>query len=450
MHPYIPNGKKEREEMLKTIGMTSMEDLFTDVPSDLRLKNGINLPNGISEFDVEKKVRQLSKKNTCTGGLACFMGAGAYDSYVPAAIKHLTSRSEFSTAYTPYQPEISQGTLQSIFEFQTVVCEVTGMEVANASMYDGATATAEAAVMAAGINNKKKVIVSRAIHPDTKRVLASYLKYRNISIVEAPVKDGKTDVEALKTLVDADTAAVLIQNPNFFGMIEDGEEIGKITHTTKALFVVTVADATSLAVIKSPAEMGADIAVGDGQAFGNGLGFGGPYVGFIATTTKYMRKMPGRICGETKDVDGKRAFVLTLQAREQHIRREKATSNICSNQALCALTATIYLSLLGKEGLKEVALQSASKARYIKSKLEAAGFKTLFTDSFFREFAVVLPEGVEKVNERLLENGILGGYDLGKEFPEYAGAMLLCATEKRTVEEMDKLVQTIVSVEVSK
>jgi len=450
MHPYIQNGKHEREEMLASIGVSSVKELFADIPEDLQLKNGLDMPDGLSELEVSKKLMKLAGKNTCCNGVTCFIGAGAYDSYIPAAVKHITSRSEFYTAYTPYQPEISQGTLQAIFEFQTMICELTGMDVSNASMYDGASSVAEAAMMAAGVNNKKKIVASRGLHPDSRRVLATYLSFRNLELVEAPLKDGKTDIEALKTLVDGDTAAVIIQNPNFLGLMEDGVEIGKITHTTKALFVVSVADAMSLAVLKTPAEMGADVAVGEGQAFGIGLGFGGPYLGFMATTNKYLRKMPGRICGETKDVDGKRAFVLTLQAREQHIRREKATSNICSNHSLCALTATAYLSLMGREGIKEAALQSGQKSRYLKKGLEAAGFKALFGDSFFREFAVTVPMGVEKANKILMKNGILGGYDLGKTYPEYEGAMLLCTTEKRTKEEMDNLIKVLSTLEVTK
>lgn len=450
MHPYIQNGKHERDEMLEAIGVGSVKDLFADIPEDLQLKNGLDLPDGLSEMEVSKRLMSLAKSNTCCNGVACFVGAGAYDSFIPSAVKHVVSRSEFYTAYTPYQPEISQGTLQSIFEYQTMICELTGMEVSNASMYDGATAAVEAAIMAAGISNKKKVIASRGMHPDTRRVLKSYLRFRNIELVEAPLKDGKTDVEALRNLVDVNTGAVLVQNPNFLGLIEDGEEIGKITHTTKALYVVSVGDALSMAVLKTPAEMGADIAVGEGQAFGIGLGYGGPYLGFMATTNKYMRKMPGRICGETKDVDGKRAYVLTLQAREQHIRREKATSNICSNHSLCALTATVYLSLLGKVGLKQAAMQSAEKSRYLQAGLEKAGYRSPFTAPFFREFVIQVPCGVEKANKALLINGILGGYDLGKDYEEFKGHMLLCVTEKRTKEEMDSLIDVLAALEVAK
>ena len=450
MHPYIPNGKREREEMLAYIGAKNVMELFADIPKDLQLKNGIDIPDGLTELEVSVRLNELANKNTSCQNVTCFMGAGAYDSFIPSAVKHVVSRSEFYTAYTPYQPEISQGTLQGIFEFQTMICELTGMDVSNASMYDGASASAEAALMAVGINKKKKVIASRSMHPETRKVLKTYLKFRDIEFVEAPIRNGKTDIDALRELVDGDTGAVLVQNPNFFGIIEDGIEIGKIVHATKALYIVSVADALSLAVLKSPGELGADITVGEGQAFGMELGYGGPYLGFMATTDKYLRKLPGRICGETKDVDGKRAYVLTLQAREQHIRREKATSNICSNHALCALIATVYLSLMGKEGLKDAAIHSGLKSRYLKDGLDKVGFKSLFKGDFFREFAVMLPMKAEEVNSLLLSNGILGGYDLGKDYPEYKGSMLLCTTEKRTKEEMDKLIKILASLEVAK
>ena len=450
MHPYIPNGKREKEEILAFIGAKNVMELFADIPKDLQLKNGIDIPNGLTELEVTVRLMELANKNTSCKDVTCFMGAGAYDSFIPSAVKHIASRSEFYTAYTPYQPEISQGTLQCIFEFQTMICELTGMDVSNASMYDGASAAAESAIMALGINKKKKVIASRSMHPDTRKVIKAYLKFRDVEFVEVPVKNGKTDIDALRELVDSDTGAVLIQNPNFFGIIEDGVEIGKIVHATKALYIVSVADALSLAVLKSPRELGADIAVGEGQAFGMELGFGGPYLGFMSTTDKYLRKMPGRICGETKDVDGKRAYVLTLQAREQHIRREKATSNICSNHALCALIATVYLSMMGKEGLKDAAIQSGLNSRYLRDGLKKVGFKSLFKGDFFREFPIVLAVEVETANSLLLCNGILGGYDLGKDYPEYKGTMLLCTTEKRTKEEMDMLIKILASLEVAK
>lgn len=444
MHPYIPNGVDERIDMLKAIGKNNWDELFSEIPEALKLKNGLNMEDGLPEADVIQRMKALAAKNTGIEKLTCFMGAGAYDSYIPVAVKHISGRSEFYTAYTPYQPEISQGTLQCIFEFQTMICELTGMDAANASMYDGATAVAEAAFMAHGINNKKKVIVSKGLHPESRQVLKAYAVNHDLEIIEAPLKDGITDLTALEALVDDQTSAVILQNPNFLGQVEHhAEAIGQAAKAKKALFVVTVSDALSLAIAKTPGELGADICVGDGQAFGNGLNYGGPYVGFMATTTKHVRKLPGRICGESKDLDGKRAYVLTLQAREQHIRREKATSNICSNQGLMALTATVYLSLLGKVGLKDTALQSASKTRALKKALEDAGVKVITQGHFFREFAIELTKDYNEVMTALRNKGFLGGYSLNKEYPEFGNAMLLCVTEKRSQAEIEAFATAI-------
>lgn len=438
MHPYIPNGVDERIDMLKAIGKNNWDELFSDIPEALKLKNGLNLEDGLPEADVIQAMKAIAAKNIGVEKLTCFMGAGAYDSYIPVAVKHVIGRSEFYTAYTPYQPEISQGTLQCIFEFQTMICELTGMDAANASMYDGATAVAEAAYMAHGINNRKKIVVSKGLHPESRQVLEAYSHNLDLEIVEAPLKDGVTDLEAIQALIDDQTSSVILQNPNFLGQVEvHAEAIGQAAKAKKALFTISIQDALSLAIAKTPGALGADICVGDGQAFGNGLSYGGPYVGFMATTTKHVRKLPGRICGESKDLDGKRAYVLTLQAREQHIRREKATSNICSNQGLMALTATVYLSLLGKQGLKDTALQSASKARVLKADLEAAGIKVLTKGHFFREFVVELGKDYTEVMTALRNKGILGGYSLTKEYPELGNAMLVCVTEKRSQAEIE-------------
>lgn len=439
---YIPATSDDKEKMLKAIGVNSVEDLFLDIPKDLKLNRQLNLESSKSELEVSKIVKGLANENVNLDELTCFLGAGAYDHYIPSLIKHITSRSEFYTAYTPYQAEISQGTLQVVFEFQSMIAELTGMEIANASMYDGATAAVEACIMAMNQTKKSKVVVSRTTHPETIMVLKTYMKFKQCEIVEVDFCNeyGITDIEKLKSAVDKDTACVLIQNPNFFGVIESMEEIEKIVHENKAMLVMSV-DPISLGVIKTPGELGADIVVGEAQSLGNPLNYGGPYVGFMASKSKYTRKMPGRIVGETLDVDGKRAYVLTLQTREQHVRREKATSNICSNQALNALTASIYMATMGKEGLKEVAEQSMKKAHYAYNKLIATGkYKPVFKGKFFKEFAVKGSLSVEKLNNKLLDENILGGYDLHNNYNELENATLLCVTEKRSKDEIDKLV----------
>ena len=440
MYPYIPNSHNEEKEMLQGMGLTSVDQLFEDIPQDVKLKRKLNLNPSMSELEVSKLMKDLSNKNFSNEDLTCFLGAGAYDHYIPSLIKHITSRSEFYTAYTPYQPEISQGTLQVIFEYQSMICSLTGMDVSNASMYDGPTACTEAALMAAENAKKNKIVVSKTVHPEIRKVLKTYLGFREIELVEVDMADGVTDIDKLRAVVDSSTGGVIVQNPNFFGIIEDMEEVEKITHANKALLIMNV-DPISLGVLKTPGEIGADIAVGEGQSLGNSLNYGGPYLGFMAVTSKLMRKMPGRIVGQTEDLDGKRAFVLTLQAREQHIRRQKASSNICSNQALNALTAVVYLTTLGKKGLKEVAEQSARKAHYAYSEITKSGkYKPLFNKPFFKEFAV---EGeASKVNSELLKNNILGGYDLSMDYPLPNG-MLFCVTEKRTKAEIDKLAKVL-------
>ena len=397
---------------------------------------------GKSELEVSKIVKRLSEENLSLEDLTCFLGAGAYDHYIPSIIKHITSRSEFYTAYTPYQAEISQGTLQVVFEFQSMIAEITGMEIANASMYDGATAAIEACIMAMNQTRKSKIVVSKTIHPETLSVLRTYLQYKDCEIVEIDFCNeyGTTDIEKLKASVDKDTACVLIQTPNFFGIIEEMEEIEKITHENKAMLIMSV-DPISLGVLKTPGEIGADIVVGEVQSLGNPLNFGGPYVGFLASKSKYTRKMPGRIVGQSLDVEGKIAYVLTLQTREQHVRREKATSNICSNQALNALVASIYMATMGKEGFKEVGMQSMKKAHYTYNKLVQTGkYKPIFKGKFFKEFAVQGNLNIETINDKLLEENILGGYNLEYNYPELKNSTLLCVTEKRSKEEIDKLV----------
>lgn len=440
MHRYIPNSNEDKKEMLQTIGVNTIEDLFNDIPEEVRLNRDLDLEESLSEIEVEKRMKALGKKNKSLDDLTCFLGAGAYDHYVPSIIKHITSRSEFYTAYTPYQPEISQGTLQVIFEYQTLISNITGMDVANASMYDGPTAAAEAAIMAVSATRRDKIVISKSVDPQIRKVVKTYMKYKDIEVVEVDIKDGVTDNEKLKSLVDKTTAGVIVQNPNFFGIIEDLTEVEQITHDVKAKLIDYI-DIISLGILKSPGEQGVDIVIGDGQSLGNGLNFGGPYLGFLATTKKLVRKIPGRVVGQTIDVDGKRAFVLTLQAREQHIRRYKATSNICSNQALNALAATIYLTTMGKQGLKEVANQCLQKSHYTYNKLTESGkYKPLFNKPFFKEFALT-SENSSKVNSKLLENNILGGYELGKDYDEFNNGLLFAVTEKRTKGEMDNLAE---------
>lgn len=441
MHRYIPNTNEDRKKMLDSIGVNSIDDLFDDIPKELQLNRELDLGDSLTEIEVTKHMRALGKKNVSTDDLVCFLGAGAYDHYIPSIIKHITSRSEFYTAYTPYQPEISQGTLQVIFEYQTMICNLTGMDVSNASMYDGPTACAEAAIMATVSTRRNSIVVSKSVHPEVRKVLKTYMEFRDIEVIEVDTNNGVTDIEKLKSVIDKKTAGVIVQSPNFFGIVEDLSEVEKITHENKAMLIDYV-DLISLGILKKPGELGADIVVGDGQALGNGLNFGGPYLGFLATKSKLARKIPGRVVGQTVDVDGKRAFVLTLQAREQHIRRYKATSNICSNQALNALISAIYMITIGKQGLREVAEQSLQKAHYAFKEMTKSGkYKPLFNKPFFNEFAVTCNTDNTKVNEKLLENNILGGFELDKEYEELNNGLLFCVTEKRTKEEIDKLVE---------
>ena len=443
MSRYIPNTKDERQKMLKEIGYSSIEELFGDIPEEIRLDRDMAIPGPMSEMELLKYMRELASSNKHTGEYTCFLGAGAYDHYIPSAIDHIISRADFYTAYTPYQAEISQGTLQAIFEYQTMICELTGMEVSNASMYDGATAVAEAVLMACQATRRSHVVMAKSMHPEYRQVATTYAKFQDIAVTEIGYRDGMIDIDALEKAVTKDTAAVVIQSPNFFGIIEDIELIAELAHKNKALLIVC-ADPISLAILKSPGELGADIVVGEGQSLGNPLSFGGPYFGFFATTQKLMRRMPGRIVGETTDKDGNRGFVLTLQTREQHIRREKATSNICTNQALNALMATIYLSLMGREGLKEVAYQCVQKSHYLYDKLIATGlFTPIFKGPFFKEFALKSSIPVDKLNRHLLDKGIIGGYSLKKAYPELDGGWLIAVTEKRTREEMDALVERV-------
>lgn len=439
MFRYIPNGFDERKAMLESMGINDIEELFKDIPENLKFKKELNLDKAKSEIEVLDYMGKMAAKNTNLNQMTSFLGAGVYDHYIPGIIKHMISRSEFYTAYTPYQPEISQGTLQVIFEYQSMICELTGMDVSNASMYDGPTASAEAVLMATTQTKRKKVLVANAVHPEIKEVLKTYTRFRGIEVIYLAEKNGIVDMEDYQSKIDKDVAAVFVQSPNFFGLIEDVEKLTEKIHEVKGLSI-EYADPISLSVLKAPGEMGVDIAIGDGQSLGNGTNFGGPYLGFMAVTKKLMRKLPGRIVGETEDVDGKRAWVLTLQAREQHIRRFKATSNICSNQGLNALVSAIYMTTLGREGLKEVAMQSMQKAHYAYDRLIATGaFKAAFTAPFFKEFAVIGKKPAKEINAELLKQNILGGYDLSEKF-NIENGILIAVTEKRTKEEIDRLV----------
>jgi glycine dehydrogenase subunit 1 len=365
-----------------------------------------------------------------------------YDHYIPAIVDHVISRSEFYTAYTPYQPEISQGELQAIFEFQTMICELTGMDVANSSMYDGGTALAEAALLAAGQTKKKKVLVSQTVHPETRDVLKTYAKGQNVEVVEIPYRNGVTDVEALKEMMNAEVASVIVQHPNFFGQLEPLHQIEEISHSEKSLLIVS-SNPLALGVLSPPGSFGADIVVGDVQPFGIPMSFGGPTCGYFAVKKELMRKIPGRLVGQTVDEEGKRGFVLTLQAREQHIRRDKATSNICSNQALNALAASVAMTALGKTGVKEMAYQNIQKANYAKKMFEKKGFSIPFQGPMFNEFVVKLSKPVSLANKKLLEKGIIGGYDLGRTYPELEKHMLVAVTELRSKEEIDLFVNEL-------
>ena len=426
MGSFLPNTKEEQQNMLREIGYDSFDALFAHIPEEAKVKS-LNLPSGLSEMEAIEEMDRLAGKNIVFKHI--FRGAGAYNHYIPAIVQSVVSKEEFVTAYTPYQAEISQGILQSIFEYQTMICELTGMDASNASVYDGATAAAEAVAMCKE-RKRTTAYVSAASNPQVIQTIQTYCYGSNTKVVVVPEKDGVTDIQALKEALDDESACFYMQQPNYYGNLEDAGTLGEIAHEAGAKFIMGC-NPIALAMIKTPAECGADIAVGEGQPLGLGLSFGGPYLGFMAATAKMTRKLPGRIVGETVDRDGKRAFVLTLQAREQHIRREKASSNICSNQALCALTAGVYLSAMGAEGMKQVASLCVSKAHYLQEKLSEAGLARRDTQPFFHEFVTVCPGKSAEILLELEKNGILGGLMLSED------EILWCATEKNTKAEMD-------------
>lgn len=440
---YLPQTDQDKREMLEALGIQSIDELFADIPEEVRFKGELKISEALPEPELVKYMKGLAAKNVSFETHACFLGAGVYQHYIPSVVNHVISRSEFYTAYTPYQPEISQGELQAIFEFQTMVCELTGMEVANSSMYDGPTSMAEAAMMAAGHTGKKRVVISRAVHPEARQILATYAYGQSVEVQEVGYSaDGVTNLAELEAAIDENTGAVIVQYPNFFGSIEDLQAIEKLAHSKGALLVVK-SNPVALGVLEAPGKLGADIVVGDMQPFGIHAAYGGPHCGYFATTTKLMRKMPGRIVGQTKDENGKRGFVLTLQAREQHIRREKATSNICSNQALNALAAAVALTALGKQGVQEMAMMNLQKAHYAKQAFAKANVDVVFAAPTFNEFVIKVGKPVAEVNKALLAAGIIGGYDLGRTYPELAGHMLVAVTELRSKQEIDTLVQEL-------
>lgn len=439
-HRYLPMTREDKKEMLSFLGIQDVNELFSDIPENVRYQGDIKIPEALSEVEIVRYFSQLAGQNVHSNEYAYFLGAGIYDHYIPSTVNHMLLRGEFFTAYTPYQPEISQGELQAIFEFQTMVSELTGMDVANSSMYDGPTALAEGANLAVGGAKGKKVLVSKTVHPEARAILKVNGKGQGYEVVEIDYKDGVTDLQDLEQACDESTAAVIVQYPNFFGVIEDLEAIEKIAHQHKGLMIVS-SNPLALGVLQPPGAFGADIVVGDMQPFGIPMQLGGPSCGYFAVKEKLMRKIPGRIVGQTTDTNGKRGFVLTLQAREQHIRREKATSNICSNQALNALAASIAMSALGKRGVQEMSMLNVQKAQYAKSQIaKLPGVQIAFEGPIFNEFVVKVPGTVGELNRSLLQHKIVGGYDLGRDYPELNGYMLLAVTELRTKEEIDSLV----------
>lgn len=440
-YKYFPQTDADIQEMLKTAGLQSMDDLYSEVPDKLKLKKNFNLPDSMSEVEVRNFFSELGKKNQ---PLICFSGAGAYDHYTPSVINYIINRSEFQTSYTPYQAEISQGTLQYIFEYQTMMADLTGLDISNASMYDGHTATAEAMMIAvASAKKRNKVLISETVNPTVRSVVETYAKFHGVEIVGVAEKQGVTDKKDLEDkLSNGDVAGVIVAQPNYYGIVEDYDGFANACHDSKSLFIMNC-NASSLAVLKSPGEWGADIAVGDGQSLGIPLSFGGPYVGYLCATNALIRKIPGRIVGGTTDSNGKRAFVLTMQAREQHIRREKATSNICSNQGVMTLFVSIYLSLMGKEGLRQVNELSYSNAHYMCDELIKTGkFEQVFDKPFLYEFCLRAKCDLKELNKRLQEKGILGGVQVSHK-PGMEDCVLFAVTEKRIKNEIDKFIETV-------
>jgi glycine dehydrogenase subunit 1 len=440
---YLPHTEQDRKEMLAAIGVREVKELFGDIPAELWLGRKLKLPGALAEQELIRHLTDLAKENADLTEYVCFLGAGAYDHHIPSVVDHVLSRSEFYTAYTQYQAEISQGYLQALWEYQSMICELTGMDAANASLYDGGSGLAEAILMAAAVNGRRKILIAKTVHPHYRTVVQTYAFDRGLMLEEVGYTDGVLNMDEYKAKLGNEVAAVVMQAPNFFGCLEDMATVAEMAHAQGALLIAAV-DPISLGVLESPGTLGADIVTGEGQSLGISMAFGGPYLGFMAVREKLMRKLPGRIVGQTLDQEGNRGFVLTLQAREQHIRREKATSNICSNEALCALAAAVYLSAVGKEGLGQIARLSLQKAHYTYKRLQnIRGCQTVFDAPFFKEFVIRLNKPVKVVNDQLLARRMIGGLDLGNYYPELSGCMLLCVTEKRSRQEIERLVSGV-------
>ncbi len=444
--PFLPNTPKDRQAMLDAIGVRSLEELFETVPAELRLEGELDLPPALGEMELSSHMTQLAARNLATVCSVCFLGAGAYDHFIPAVVDYVASRGEFSTSYTPYQAEASQGTLQALFEYQTLITQLTGMDVSNASLYDGGSAVSEAVMMAMGATRRwDKVVIAASVHPEYRQILSTYLANLDTELVTIGTPEGTVSLDELAAAVDDQTASVVLQHPNFFGCLEEVEEVAKIAHEAGAVFVVSV-DPISLGILRRPGDYGADIVVAEGQPLGVPLGFGGPYLGIMACSEKFVRRMPGRLVGQTVDRRGRRCWVLTLQTREQHIRREKATSNICTNQGLMALRATVYLAAMGPTGMGSTAELCLKKARYAAERLTDSGsLQMAFERPVFKEFAVRVTDGqVEGLLAKAGAAGILAGVPLSQWYPELEDCFLVAVTEKRTKEEIDQLVGLVV------
>lgn len=441
--PYILNTEKDSKEMLDAIGASHLDDLFRHLPAKIKIDGKLNIPSGLTEQELKIFLTNLAAKNEPVTKLNSFLGAGIYNHYIPSAIKPVISRAEFLTAYTPYQAECSQGILQAIYEYQSYMCLLTGMDVSNASLFDGASSLAESVLMALRITKRNKVIISSVIHPEYKQTLHTYIKNLGFKITEVDFDDnGVTDIEVLRPLIDDDTACFVLQSPNFFGVIEDVEKFSFLSKEKGALSIL-VTNPMSLALLKSPGKSGIDMACGDGQVLGGALSLGGPTFGFITTRNEFLRQMPGRIVGKTTDKDGKTAYCLTLQAREQHIKREKATSNICSNQSLNAISAAVYLSLMGKQGLYDCALYSLNLAHYLRDRIkEIKQARLIFSDNFFNEFVWHIDDS-NKALKKLYKKGIIGGLALKKFYPSLKDGILSCCTEMKSKQEIDELIEVL-------
>jgi len=441
---YLPHTNEDISSMLQVIGIDTLDGLFSSIPEDCRRAGDLNLPKPLSEWELNDHMSKLAGSTAVSPEYKVFMGAGSYEHFIPESISYLLSRSEFATSYTPYQPEMSQGTLQAIYEYQTLTARLLGMEVANASLYDGASALAEALLMAIRITRRKKIAVSSLIHPLYRRVVQTYLAPTGCQIVELSyLKNGRTDLAALDEIDDL--AAVAVQSPNFFGCIENLQAIGKKTHDKDALFITSFTEPLAYGLLKNPGSLGADIACGEGQSLGIPRSFGGPALGMFASKMKYVRNMSGRLVGKTKDMDGKKGFVLTLATREQHIRREKATSNICTNSSLCALAAVMYMASIGGTGIRELARLNYDKSEYLKKEFKKAGLTISFDSTTFNEFVVEFPAGFETKYENLLDKKIVSGLPLATYYPELTNQYLFCVTETKTKEDMDALIRGVKS-----